>query len=73
MNTRVLLFASLLATATIALSGVLAETTGIEITDSAQAICTEIPDPEDPVHETTCAEQYYCPVLYETLGRPCLR
>lgn len=73
MNTRVFLFAGLLATAAIAFSGVFTETTGLEITQGAQAICTEIPDPEDPVGKTTCAEKYYCPILYETLGRPCLR
>lgn len=39
MNTRVLLFAGMLATAAIAFSGVFADTTGVEITESAEASC----------------------------------
>lgn len=73
MNTRVLLFTTMLMTTVIAFSGVFADTTGIEVTESAQAVCTGIPDPEDPTGNSVCAEKYYCPVLYDLFGRPCLR
>lgn len=39
MNTRVLLLAGLLATAAIAFSGSVAEHTGVEFTESAEASC----------------------------------